>query len=58
MKTYKIEVTAELTWANILEAVEELAEKIGDSNPEYFALLDADRLENVARTIRNTVEAL
>ncbi len=52
----KISITTEISWSTMVDAIGELANKIETDNPKEFALLDAQRLEVIARNIRFSLQ--
>jgi hypothetical protein len=51
----KANVLTEITWCDALRAVEYIANTNLESSPPRFSLLDAERLEHVARNIREVI---
>ena len=51
----KINITTDVSWYTLLNAIDRLANKIVDNNPNEFSIWDAERLEAVARLIRTNL---
>ena len=57
MSNLKTTIRTEASWYELIDAVSKLSNKIANELPEMFSRLDAERLEAIAKMIRNKLES-